>query len=158
VSRLVQHGYGVQVILTRAGEKFVGRATFEALSGRSVASEIFDGQAHPLGGHIEIASRGDVLCVAPATADLLARAACGMADDLLTTLLLSFEGPVLMAPAMNSEMWAKPAVQRNVARLVEDGVEMIGPDSGWLSCRRQGTGRMASPEAILSAIERCLSR
>jgi phosphopantothenoylcysteine decarboxylase/phosphopantothenate--cysteine ligase len=93
-----------------------------------------------------------LLCVAPATANVLAKAACGLADDLLSTILLSFEGPVLMAPAMNCVMWAKPAVQRNVAQLRADGVTLIDPEEGYLSCGMRGPGRMAEPERIFRAI------
>jgi phosphopantothenoylcysteine decarboxylase len=152
-SALVQRGAGVSVVMTKAATKFVGPATFAALSGRPVAVRGIGDANHPLGAHIEIAERGELLCVAPATANFLAKAAIGLADDLLATLYLAFDGPVLAAPAMNSEMWSKPAVQRNIATLRGDGVEIIDPDTGWQSCRRSGAGRMASPETILSAIE-----
>jgi phosphopantothenoylcysteine decarboxylase/phosphopantothenate--cysteine ligase len=117
-----------------------------------VASRSFDPQAFPLGAHIELAARADLVVVAPATADLLAKAASGAADDLLTTLLLCAECPVLLAPAMNAAMWAKPAVQRNVAQLAADGATIVPPGSGWLSCRQTGAGRMAEPDEIASAI------
>jgi len=151
VSRLVQEGAGVSVVMTSAAKAFVGEATFAALSGRPVASEIFD-RAHPLGAHISLARPADTLCIAPASADFMAKMAHGLADDLLSTLYLAFEGRVMIAPAMNCEMWEKPAVQRNAAQLADDGVEFIGPDVGWLSCRVQGRGRMASPESIYEAI------
>ncbi|MEM6798125.1 MAG: flavoprotein [Planctomycetota bacterium] len=152
VSRLAQEGHGVTVVMTDAAAAFIGAATFQALSGRTVYRATFDQSDYPLGPHIELARRADVLCVAPATADLLGKAANGLADDLLSTLLLSFTGPTLFAPAMNTEMWEKPAVQRNVATLVEDGATMIGPGEGWLSCRTRGAGRMAEPEEIVDAI------
>jgi phosphopantothenoylcysteine decarboxylase/phosphopantothenate--cysteine ligase len=158
VSQLVKAGAGVTVALSPAAEKFVGPATFAALSARPVASDAFDSQRFPLGAHIELAMRGHLLCVAPATANFLAHAALGLADDLLSTLYLSFTGPVLLAPAMNCEMWEKPAVARNVAQLKDDGAHFVGPDEGWLSCRSQGTGRMAAPEAIFDAIRRLLAR
>jgi phosphopantothenoylcysteine decarboxylase len=156
-SSLVQCGAGVTAVLTRNAKRFVGPATFAALTGRPVASRSFDPAAFPLGAHIELAERADLLVVAPATADFLATAAAGGAGDLLTTLLLCVECPVLVAPAMNAAMWAKPAVQRNVARLVDDGVEVIPPGSGWLSCRKEGAGRMAEPEEILAVIEKTLA-
>jgi phosphopantothenoylcysteine decarboxylase/phosphopantothenate--cysteine ligase len=156
VSQLVKAGAGVTVALSPAAEKFVGPATFAALSARPVAGDAFDSQRFPLGAHIELASRANILCIAPATANYLAHAALGLADDLLSTLYLSFTGPVLMAPAMNCEMWDKPAVQRNVAQLTEDGVHFVGPDEGWLSCRSQGVGRMASPESIFEALGKLL--
>jgi phosphopantothenoylcysteine decarboxylase/phosphopantothenate--cysteine ligase len=152
-SRLVQAGAGVTVVMTAAAHKFIGPATFAALTGRAVCTDVFDDRDYPLGPHIELATRGQLLCVAPATANFLAKAAQGMADDLLSTLYLAFTGPVLVAPAMNAEMWAKPAVGRNIAQLREDGVEIIDPTAGWQSCRRSGPGRMAEPEAILAAIE-----
>ena len=153
-SLLVQHGAGVTAVLTRNARRFVGCATFAALTGRPVATRSFDAAVHPLGAHIELAARADLVVVAPATADLLAKAAAGGADDLLTTMLLCAECPVLMAPAMNAAMWSKASVQRNVRHLAEDGVRFIGPATGWLSCRRQGTGRMAEPEDIAAEIGR----
>ena len=152
-SLLVQRGAGVSAVLTRNARRFVGAATFAALTGRPVASRSFDPAAHPLGAHIELAARADLVVVAPATADFLAKAAQGAADDLLTTLVLCAECPVVVAPAMNSAMWTKAAVKRNLARLAEDGVGIIQPGTGWLSCRQTGTGRMAEPEEIAAAIE-----
>ena len=154
-SKLAQAGANVSVILTAAAETFVGQATFAALSGRPVATKLFDA-AFPLGAHIELARRAKLLVIAPATADYLAKTAHGMADDLLSTLYLSFTGPVVMAPAMNCEMWEKPAVQRNVAQLRSDGVRIIDPAAGWLSCRQTGAGRMVEPEEILAVIEELL--
>ncbi len=156
VSSLIQEGHGVSVVMTRAARKFIGPATFRALTGRPVATDQFDAQ-FPLGAHIELADKADLLCVAPASADLLAKAACGLADDLLSTLLLSFSGPVLLVPAMNSAMWDKPSVQRNVATLRGDGLHFVDPQSGWQSCRRSGMGRMAEPADIQAAIEKLLA-
>jgi phosphopantothenoylcysteine decarboxylase len=156
VSSLVQQGHGVTVVMTRAARKFVGPATFRALTGRSVASDTFDRERYPLGAHIELAEKADLMVVAPASADYLAKVACGLADDLLSTLALSFEGPLLLAPAMNSAMWEKPAVQRNVKTLRGDGVHFVDPTEGWQSCRRTGKGRMAEPADIQAAIERLL--
>jgi phosphopantothenoylcysteine decarboxylase/phosphopantothenate--cysteine ligase len=156
VSQLVQRNVGVTVVMTAAAHKFIAPATFAALTGRAVATELFD-ERYPLGAHIELAERARLLCVAPATADFLAKAATGAADDLLSTLYLAFSGPVLLAPAMNSAMWAHPAVQRNVQQLAADGVELIGPEEGWLSCRQTGAGRMSSPEILLAAIEASLN-
>ncbi|MGD9645721.1 MAG: flavoprotein [Pirellulales bacterium] len=158
VSQLVQQGHGVSVVLTAAGEKFVGRATFEALTGRPVNAQVFGEAAHPLGPHIDLAARGELLCVAPATADFLAKAAHGLADDLLSTLLLAFTGPIVLAPAMNTAMWEKPSVQRNLAQLRADGFHIVDPESGWLSCRQKGVGRMAAPEAIAAEMTRCLPK
>jgi phosphopantothenoylcysteine decarboxylase len=158
VSDLVQSGLGVTVVMTRSAVKFVGPATFRALTGRRVAMRAFEDDDHPLGPHIELARQAELLCVAPASANFLAKAAHGLADDLLSTLLLSFTGPVLLAPAMNKEMWAKPAVERNVAQLREDGFELVGPGDGWQSCRERGVGRMAEPSEIAAAVRRLLEQ
>jgi phosphopantothenoylcysteine decarboxylase/phosphopantothenate--cysteine ligase len=156
VSSLVQQGHGVSVVMTRSARKFIGAATFRALTGRPVASDVFDRDRFPLGAHIELAEQADLMLVAPASADYLAKAAHGAADDLLSTLTLSFEGPLLVAPAMNAAMWDKPAVQRNVATLRKDGVHFVDPQEGWQSCRRTGMGRMAEPADIQAVIERLL--
>ena len=156
VSRLVQSGAGVTVVMTAAAERFIGAAAFAALTGRPVAREVFDESRFPLGAHIELAAKGELLCVAPATANFLAKAAHGLADDLLSTLYLAFSGPVLVAPTMNTAMWEKPAVQRNVEQLRADGVRIIDPEEGWLSCRVKGRGRMADPDRLFAAIEETL--
>jgi phosphopantothenoylcysteine decarboxylase/phosphopantothenate--cysteine ligase len=158
VSQLVQGGAGVSVVMTAAARQFIGPATFAALTGRPVLESVFDDRNHPLGPHIDLAERAELLCVAPATANILAKAACGLADDLLSTLLLSFSGPIVMAPAMNCEMWEKPSVQRNVAQLRTDGVHFVDPEEGWLSCRRRGVGRMAAPEKIVAVIGQLLAK
>jgi phosphopantothenoylcysteine decarboxylase len=157
VSSLVQAGHGVSVVMSRSARKFIGPATFAALTGRPVASDSFD-RHFPLGAHIELADRAQVFCVAPASADVLAKAACGLADDLLSTLLLSFAGPIVFAPAMNSAMWEKPSVQRNIKTLRGDGHHFVDPQEGWQSCRRSGMGRMAEPLTIQAAIEGHLAK
>lgn len=157
VSQLVQRGIGVHVVLTSCAMKFVAPATFAALTGRQPATDIFDSR-YPLGAHIELARDSQLLCVAPATANFLAKAAHGLADDLLSTLYLCRTSPVLVCPAMNCEMWDKAAVQRNVRQLEQDGVVVVGPESGWLSCRTVGAGRMAEPATILDAILRQLGQ
>lgn len=156
-SLLVQEGAGVTAVLTRNARRFVGAATFAALTGRPVATRGFDPGAFPLGAHIELTARADCVVVAPASADLLAKAASGIADDLLTTLLLCAECPLILAPAMNAAMWSKAPVQRNVARLAEDGATIVAPGSGWLSCRRSGVGRMAEPAEIAATIRSVLA-
>ena len=155
VSKLVQAGHSVDVVLTENAHQFVGPATFAALCGKAPVTDIFDPR-YPLGSHIELADQADLLLIAPATARVLAGCALGLSDDVLSTLYLTCECPVLMAPAMSSSMWSKPAVARNVDQLKLDGVQMIGPESGWLSCRKQGEGRMAEPQNILDAIVACL--
>ena len=150
-SKMAQHGLAVQTVLTAAGESFLGASTLAALSGRPVAQAMPDPR-WPLGAHIELARWADLLVVAPATANFMAKAAQGIADDLLSTLYLACTAPVLIAPAMNVEMWQHQATQRNVEQLKADGVNFIGPDAGWLSCRVEGSGRMAEPEEILAAV------
>lgn len=156
-SKLMQAGARVTVIMTAAAEKFIGATTFEALTGRPVYRDLFTPKEHPIGEHIGLARRGDLLVVAPASANYLAKAACGLADDLLSTLTLAAICPILVAPAMNTEMWSKPAVQRNVAQLRDDGCHIADPGSGWLSCGQVGAGRMAEPGEILEEIERLVA-
>jgi phosphopantothenoylcysteine synthetase/decarboxylase len=149
VSRLAQAGAGVSVIMTRAAARLVAAKTFEALSGRTVVTDEWDVGAHP---HIMAARKAELMCVAPATANILAKAAHGMADEIVSTTLLAFVGPVIFAPSMNVEMWRKPPVQRNVAQLRADGRVIVGPESGHLSCGEVGEGRMAEPEEIFKVI------
>ena len=155
VSDLAKSGMGVTVVMTESATRLVGTDLFAALSGRPVATSTFD-PAYPLGAHIELAERGDLLCVAPASADYMAKAACGLADDLLSTLTLAFQGPVLLAPAMNTHMWNKPATQRNLQQLRDDGLHIVDPQEGWLSCRTSGVGRMAEPDEIAARIRQLL--
>lgn len=156
-SRIVQRGAKVTVIMTESAHRFIGATTFEALTGRPVYSDAFEAHEHFQGEHIGLARRAELVVIAPATAQTIARLALGMADDLLSTTALVTTAPVLIAPAMNCDMWAKPAVQRNVAQLVADGLHMIGPDDGWLSCGQIGAGRMADPGSIVDRIEAMLS-
>src|SRR5947207_2280900 len=151
-SQLMQAGAAVSVVMTRAAGRFIGPTTFEALTNRPVHRHLFAPREHPLGEHIGLARRAKLLVVAPASADALAKFAQGVADDLLSTLYLAFTGPVLVVPAMNSDMWAKPAVQRNIAQLKTDGVHFVEPGAGWLSCGTVGPGRMAEPEEIFRRI------
>lgn len=157
-SKLVQAGAGVSVVMTRSARRFIGATTFEALTGRPVSRGMFTPVEHFIGEHIGLARGAEVFVIAPATANCLAKLAHGLADDLLTTLALSFTGPVLVAPAMNCEMWDKPSVQRNVALLQADGFEIIPPGEGWLSCRQVGAGRLAEPAQILERVQSVLSK
>jgi phosphopantothenoylcysteine decarboxylase/phosphopantothenate--cysteine ligase len=158
VSSLVQAGHGVCVVMTPAACRFVRPATFEALTGRRVPRGAFDTQDHPLGPHIGLAERASLYCIAPATANILAKLANGLADDLVSTLALSFGGPIVVAPAMNSQMWSKRSVQRNIETLSRDGVFIVPPVEGWQSCRTIGLGRMAEPQVIQATIEDLLKR
>lgn len=156
-SKLVQQGARVSVIMTESAHQFIGATTFEALTGRHVHSDAFLVKEHHQGEHIGLARRAHIAIVAPATAQTIARLAHGLADDLLSTTLLVSTAPLLIAPAMNCDMWAKPAVQRNVRQLQQDGVHIVGPGEGWLSCGQIGAGRMAEPAEILQAMEQLLA-
>lgn len=151
-SRLVQNGANVTVVMTASAGEFIGPTTFEALTGRPVYHGLFDPREHYQGEHIGLARRAELMVVAPATANFMAKAAHGLADDLLSTLALTVTAPLLLAPAMNTEMWNKPSVQRNLAQLREDGVLFVEPGDGWLSCGQVGPGRMAEPADVLSQI------
>ncbi len=156
VSKLVQAGASVSVMMTESAERFVGPTTFEALTGRPVSRSLFTPQEHFQGEHIGLGRRAEVLVIAPATADILAKLAHGLADDLISTTALVVTCAVLVAPAMNCEMWAKPAVQRNIATLRADGIQIIEPGAGWLSCGQVGAGRMAEAAEIFEAIRNTL--
>ena len=147
--RLRERGHDVRVVPTTGALEFVGRATWEALSGHPVHTSVFEGAADV--EHVMIGRSANLLVVAPATADLLARAASGRADDLLTATLLTVTCPVLMAPAMHTEMWQHPATVANVALLRERGVHVLDPDSGRLTGEDSGPGRLPEPEAIEAA-------
>ena len=155
-SRLAQGGHDVRTAITKSAGQFIGAATLSALSGRPVASGMFE-PSYPLGAHIEVARDLDLMIVAPTTANLLAKFASGTADDLVSTLYLQVECPVLLAPAMSSSMWDKAAVQRNLEVLQDDGCHFVGPETGWLCCRVSGNGRMSEPEKILQAAETLLA-
>ncbi len=152
VSKLVQRGVGVTAAMTRSARRFVGVTTFQALTGRRVLTSIWT--AHDPGDvqHIALTGGADLLLIAPATANIIGKIAGGIADDLVTTLVISRASPVLLAPAMNDRMWTNQVVQRNVTTLKESGYHFVGPGEGWLACRRVGPGRMAEATEILDAI------
>jgi len=153
---LMQSGHEVQAIMTRAGEEFVRPLTFAALTGRKVLTDLFAIESAI--EHISVAQENDVLAIAPATADLMAKMAHGLADDFLTTLYLAFTGPVVVAPAMNVNMWQHPATQANLETLRRRGHRIVEPESGYLACGMTGPGRLADPEVIAAAIENELPR
>lgn len=155
-SRLVQSGLDVRVAMTDAATQFIGASTFAALSGKPVATGSFDPDRWPLGPHIELVDCAHLMIVAPATAGLIGQFAHGLAGDLVSTLYLQADCPVLLAPAMSQKMWSKPAVKRNIETLRSDGCHFIGPDEGWLSCRQQGSGRMSEADAIVEAAQKLL--
>jgi phosphopantothenoylcysteine decarboxylase/phosphopantothenate--cysteine ligase len=142
----------VSPILTNAGARFVTALSLSALTEEPVREDLFSLTDEAAMGHIELSRSADLVVVAPATADLMARAANGLADDLATAVLLATDKPVLMAPAMNVKMWLHPATLRNVARLAADGVSIVGPDEGAMACGEFGPGRLAEPSVILEAI------
>src|SRR5438046_2439565 len=155
--RLQQDGFTVQVVMTRAAREFVAPLTFAALTGQKVITDLFGDSA---GGpanlesaieHIAVAQRTDLLLVAPATADVIAKFARGIADDFLTTLFLATTAPVVIAPAMNVNMWENAATQANIKRLEERGVKIVPPDAGYLACGMVGAGRLAANESVVAA-------
>jgi phosphopantothenoylcysteine decarboxylase/phosphopantothenate--cysteine ligase len=152
VRLLAKAGVETEVVLTKAGAEFVTPLSFSALTGRPVRMELFDLTEEAKMGHIELSRSADLIVVAPATADLMAKAANGLAGDLATTTLLATDKPVLMAPAMNVRMWLHPATRRNLEQLEADGVAMIGPNDGEMACGEYGPGRMAEPAAIRDAV------
>ena len=155
--RLVRKaGGGVRCVLTASGAQFITPMTLAALSEQQVFTNLFDLKDEAEMGHIQLSREADLVVVCPATADLLAKMAAGIADDLATTLLLATDKKVLAAPAMNVRMWQHEATKRNVARLRADGVTILEPDEGEMACGEYGPGRLPEPEAILAAIEAAL--
>ena len=156
IRRLRERGASVRVVMTAAAQQFVSPLSAAALSGAAVRDDLFSLVDEAEMGHIELSRSADLIVVAPATADLLARMAQGVANDLASTTLLATDKRVLAAPAMNVRMWLHPATQRNVATLRGDGVGFVGPDDGEMACGEFGPGRMAEPLAIVGEIERQL--
>ena len=152
VRRLRDRGHVVRVVMTHAATAVVGPLTFQAVSGHPVRTDLLDPAAEAGMGHIELARWADRLLIAPATADLMARLAAGIADDLLTTLALATEAPLILAPAMNQQMWRHPATRDNLARLVARGARILGPGVGSQACGDQGPGRMLEPLEIAEAL------
>src|SRR5919198_5341608 len=145
VRRLRERGAEVQVVMTKSAAEFITATTFQAVSGRPVRTDLWDPAAEAAMGHIELARWADLVLIAPATADFLARLAAGFADDLLSTLCLATQAPIAVAPAMNRIMWANPATRANVATLQQRGVQMLGPAEGDQACGEVGAGRMLEP-------------
>ena len=156
-SRLRKAGAQVYVIMTKNACQFVAPLTFETLSNHPVATDTFARPETWEVEHVALAKRADVFVIAPATANILAKMACGLADDMLSTTVLATRAPVLVAPAMNTGMWDNPATQENVERLRQRGVHFIGPEGGFLACGDTGEGRMSEPKDIFDAIEKLLA-
>jgi phosphopantothenoylcysteine decarboxylase / phosphopantothenate---cysteine ligase len=150
-------GIGVKCVLTAGGAHFVTPMTLAALSENQVYTSLWDLKDEAEMGHIQLSREADLVVVAPATADLMAKMAAGIADDLATTLLLATDKPVLAAPAMNVRMWQHAATRRNVATLRGDGVSVLEPDEGPMACGEFGPGRLPEPAAILAAIQAALA-
>jgi len=155
--RLKQAGADVRVILTAGGAKFVTPLTFQALTQNPVSTDLFDQGQEQLIGHIDLADWADALVVAPATANVIARLAAGMADDLLATVALATQAPLVIAPAMNPRMWRHPAVQRNLATLREAGARVVEPGEGEMACGHVGEGRLAEADDLLDGVARALT-
>lgn len=154
---LKKSGAAVTPVLTRAAGEFVTPLSVSALAGEKVYTDLFDLTDEAEMGHIQLSRVADLLVVAPATADLMAKMAQGRADDLASTLLLATDTPVMVAPAMNVRMWTHPATQRNIKALQGDGIRLVGPDEGEMACGEYGPGRMAEPAALLAAIGAALA-
>jgi phosphopantothenoylcysteine decarboxylase/phosphopantothenate--cysteine ligase len=152
VRRLIERGAEVQVVMTAAATKFVSAVSFQAVSGRPTRSDLWDTAAEAAMGHIELARWAEVVLIAPASADIIARLASGRADDLLATLCLATEAPILLAPAMNRVMWANKATQANIETLISRGVRILGPASGNQACGEVGEGRMWEPDKLAQSL------
>ncbi len=157
IRRLRERGASVTPVLTQAGEEFVTPLSVSALAGDKLYRDLFDLTDEAEMGHIELSRSADLIVVAPATADLMAKMAQGLANDLASTLLLATDTPVLAAPSMNVRMWDHPATQRNMTTLQGDGIRVIGPNEGDMACGEYGPGRMAEPMEIVAAIEAALA-
>jgi phosphopantothenoylcysteine decarboxylase / phosphopantothenate---cysteine ligase len=152
VRLLQKQGASVQVVMTEAATHFVGAVTFQALSGRQVFTDQWDARIDNNMAHIDLVREADAMLIAPASADCLAKIAHGLADDLLTTMVLARDCPLLVAPAMNRQMWENPATQRNVAQLAVDGITLLGPAEGEQACGETGAGRMLEPSALVESL------
>ncbi len=157
-SRLRKAGAQVFVVMTANACEFVQPLTLETLSANPVVTDTFDRPERWEVGHVSLAKKADLIVVAPATANIMAKAACGIADDMLSTTLLAARSPILMAPAMNTAMWLNPATQHNVEILKSRGCLFIGPEGGFLACGDEGPGRMSEPSAIVEAIRKAFCR
>jgi phosphopantothenoylcysteine synthetase/decarboxylase len=157
VSRLVQQGCGVTVAMTDAGTHFVTPLTFQSLTHRQVFTSMWAVEGYHEPQHLSLTERADLFLVAPTTANLIGKFASGIADDLISTLMIGLDCPALLAPAMNTRMWANPIVARNVKTLRDLGYAFIDPGEGYLACGTMGAGRMAEPEEILDRVAALLT-
>ncbi len=158
VSKLVQAGAGVSVVMTADATKFVGPLTFEALSGRKVRGDTFDLIDTSDPQHIALTERAQLMLVAPATANIIAKVAHGLCDDLVSLMINASACPVVFAPAMNNRMWENAITKENVAKLTKLGYRFIGPEDGWLACRNTGPGRLSEPQKIVEEVTKFLTQ
>jgi phosphopantothenoylcysteine decarboxylase / phosphopantothenate---cysteine ligase len=157
VSKLKQREGDVFTVMTRSAREFIAPLTFETLSGNPVYTDLFEEQRQFSPVHISLAERADLLVIAPATANFIGKLAVGLADDLLSSVVMATRAPLIIAPAMNTGMYENRIVQENIKKLVDMGVTFIGPESGYLACGYEGRGRMASTDTIIHEIEEVLS-
>ena len=157
VSRLIQAGADVRVMMTKSATKFVGEVTFQSLSGHKVMTSLWESDERPDAEHIGLARWCDLLVIAPASANSISKLVHGIADNFVSTVSLAVpqSTPILIAPAMNADMWENPATKRNMKLLSElyKNVKLVGPEKGWQACRAEGYGRMSEAEDILEAVE-----
>jgi len=158
VSKLVQAGAGVTVCMTRDAQKFVTPLTFEALSRRKVRTDTFELVDSNDTQHIGLTERADLMLIAPATANIIAKAAHGLCDDLVSLMINAAACAVVFAPSMNDRMWENPITKENVAKLQKLGYAFIGPEEGWLACRNVGAGRLTEPEKLLDEVARLVTQ
>jgi phosphopantothenoylcysteine decarboxylase/phosphopantothenate--cysteine ligase len=154
VSKLVQKGADVFVIMTKNATQFVNPLTFQALTGNRTTVDQFDPQLLTAPAHIKLSEEANLMLIAPATANIIGKIACGIADDALTTTVLSVNCPILIAPAMNQRMFKNKVVQENLKKLTKRGIKVIHPEEGYLACGEIGVGRLAGVEKILSAVKK----
>jgi phosphopantothenoylcysteine decarboxylase/phosphopantothenate--cysteine ligase len=158
VSKLVQLGAGVTVAMTAEAQQFVTPLTFQALSGREVRTSTFNLVESSDPQHISLTERADLMLVAPATTNIIAKVAHGLCDDLVSLMICAAACPVVFAPAMNNRMWAHPVAMENVAKLMKLGYRFIGPEDGWLACRNTGPGRLSEPGRIVEEVVAILEK
>jgi phosphopantothenoylcysteine synthetase/decarboxylase len=157
VSKLVQLGAGVTVVMTAEAQKFITPLTFEAISGRPVRTSTFDLVETSDPQHIGLTERADLMLVAPATNNIIAKVAAGLCDDLVSLMVCAAACPVVFAPAMNTRMWENPIARENFGKLAGLGYRFIGPEPGWLACRNVGVGRMTEPGRVVEEVTRMLT-
>jgi len=157
VSKLVQAGAGVSVCMTECAQRFITPVTFQALTHRPVHTTMWHGSSDTVLDHLALTERADVMLIAPATANIIAKAACGICDDLVSTMICAAPCPLLFAPAMNTRMWQNQITQENAAKLKKFGRHFVGPEDGFLAERTTGPGRLAETPAILDAIAQAIA-